>query len=70
MISGIVPRRDINEKVTEVNHFLQNLCGIYNFHFINNANVNIDTHLNLSGLHLNHQGTYVLGGNIVEAIRL
>ena len=58
MISGIVPKRhNLNENAMEVNHFLQN--------FITDANVNKDTHLNLSGLRLNHHG-----GNFVEAIRL
>ena len=71
MISGIVPRRDnLNDKAKEVNIHLQNLCINYNFHFIDNGNVNKDTDLNMSGLHLNYKGTYVLGGNCVEAIRL
>ena len=74
MISGVVPRKDnLNEKAKEVNTCLQNLCHSYNFHFMNNANVNKDTDLNLGGLHLNYQGTYVFwggGGNFVEAIRL
>ena len=71
MISGIVPRRDnLNDKAKEVNIHLQNLCINYNFHFIDNGNVNKDTDLNMSGLHLNYKGTYVLGGNFVEAIRL
>ena len=71
MVSGIVPRMDnLNEKAMEVNKFLQNSCCTYNFNFIDNGNVNKDTHLNLSGLHLNHKGTYVLGSNFVEAIRL
>ena len=71
MISGIVPRNDnLNEKPKEVNTCLQTLCDSYNFHFINNANVNKDTDLNLGGLHLNYQGIYVLGGNFVEAIRV
>ena len=71
MVSGIVPRMDnLNEKAMEVNKFLQNSCCTYNFNFIDNGNVNKDTHLNLSGLHVNHNGTYVLGSNIVEVIRL
>ena len=71
MISGIVPRRDnLNEKAIEVNRFLQSSCSTYNFYFIDNGNINRETHLNLSGLHLNHNGTYVLGSNFVGAIRL
>ena len=71
MVSGIVPRRDnLNEKAKEVNILLKDLCCVYNFHFIDNTNVNKDTHLNMGGLHLNYNGTYVLGGNFVNAIRL
>ena len=64
MIPGIVPRKDnLNEKAKEVNTCLQNSCGSYNFHFINNANANKDTDLNMGGLHLNYQCTHVfLGG--------
>ena len=67
MISGIVPRRD---NLDEVNRFLQSSCSTYNFYFIDDGNINSETHLNLSGLHLNYNGTYVLGSNFVDAIRL
>ena len=71
MISGIVPRRDnLNEKAIEVNRFLQSSCSTYNFYFIDNGNINRETHLVMSGLHLNHNGTYVFGSNFVDAIRL
>ena len=71
MISGIVTRRDnLNEKAIEVNRFLQSSCSTYNFYFIDNGNIYWETHLNLSGLHLNHNATYVLGSNFVDAIRL
>ena len=71
MISGIVPRRDnLNEKAIEGNRFLQSSYSTYSFYFIDNGNINSETHLNLSGLHLNHNGTYVLGSNFVDAIRL
>ena len=71
MISGIIPRRDnLSEKAMEVNKLLQNTCGSYNFYFIDNANVNKESDLNMGGLHLNYKGTYVLGGNLVKATRL
>ena len=71
MISGIIPRRDnLSEKAMEVNKLLQNTCGSYNFYFIDNTNVNKESDLNMGGLHLNYKGTYVLGGNLVKAIRL
>ena len=71
MVSGIVPRRDkLNGKGLEVNKCLISLCSVNNFHFINNANINTATHLNISGLHLNFKGTYTIGTNIVNAIKL
>ena len=71
MISGIVPRRDkFNDKGIEVNKVLCSLCSTYNFHFIDNKNVKIESHLNMGGLHLNNSGTYVLGGNLVDAMKL
>ena len=70
IISGIIPRRDnLNEKAME-DKLLQNTCGSYNFYFIDNTNVNKKSDLNMGGLHLNYKGTYVLGGNLVKAIRL
>ena len=72
MISGIVPRDDkLNYKGIEVNAFLCSLCSTYNFYFIDNhKNIRRDKHLNSSGLHLNSSGTYALGNNLVNAIRL
>ena len=71
MISGLVPRRDkFNDKGIEVNKYLLSLCAENDFNFIDNSNINIETHLNTSGLHLNFRGTYILGGNFVNAIKL
>ena len=71
MISGIVPRRDkLNGKGVEVNKCLISLCNDNNIHFIDNMNVSTAFDLNTSGLHLNRKGTYVLGGNFVNAIML
>ena len=71
IISGIVPRRDkLNDKGMEVNKYLIALCNSCNFYFLDHSNVNKETHLNTSGLHLNYNGTYVLGGNIVNAIKV
>ena len=54
----------------EVNTCLISLCQSYNFYFNGRSNVNKETHLNTSGLHLNYKGTYVLGDDIVNAIRI
>ena len=71
MISGIVPRRDsLNNKGKQVNNHLKMLCRERNICFINNDNVDPNLYLNNGGLHLNFKGTYVLGGNLVDAIRL
>ena len=71
MISGIVPRRDkFNGKGMEVNKYLISQCNVNNIHYIDNKNLNTTSDLNMSGLHLNKKGIYVLGGNLVNAIML
>ena len=72
MISSIAPRNDnLNPKGINVNKILVSLCKSNNFHFIdNNFNIKKDKHLNTGGLHLNEAGTYLLGCNLVGAIRL
>ena len=71
MISGIIPRNDkFNGKGIEVNNFLKSLCSNYNFYFIDNSNINKVNHPNSGGLHLNYEGVYVLGGHLVDAIRI
>ena len=71
MIFGIVPRRDkYHTKGIEVNKCLSTLCTTYNFHYINNSNINTNIHLDMSGLHLSFEGTFILGSNFVDAIAL
>ena len=71
MVSCIAPRRDnLNQKAIKVNELLQSLCSNHNIHTIDNSNIKTNFHLNNSGLHLNYAGTYVLGGNIVNAINI
>ena len=71
MVSAIIPRRDfLNEKGMEVNSCLKNLCSNHNIHFIDHANVKSKYHLNGSGLHLNIDGTYIVGSNFVNALKL
>ena len=68
MISVIVPRSDhLNNKGMEVNKYLL-LCKENHFNFIDNSNIDTKTQLNNSGLHLNYNGTYALGGNFVRAV--
>ena len=71
MVSAILPRRDsLNAKGMEVNSHLKNLCDDNNIHFIDNINVKSKYHLNGSGLHLNIDGTYIVGSNFVNALKL
>ena len=71
MVSAIIPRRDfLNEKGMEINSCLKNLCSNHNIHFIDHTNVKSKYHLNGSGLHLNIDGTYIVGSNFVNALKL
>ena len=71
MVSGIIPRNDkYNDKGMDVNKLLMSFCLTCKFHFIDNSNINKETHLNMSGLHLNAKGQYVLGTNLLNSIKL
>ena len=71
MVSGIIPRNDkYNDKGMDVNKFLMSFCLTCKFHFIDNSNINKETHLNMSGLHLNAKGQYALGTNLLNSIKL
>ena len=71
LVSGIISREDefINERTANVNWILEELCKKNKFPFIDNSNINICTHLNRSGLHLNHTGGGKLALNIISALR-
>ena len=70
-VSGIISRKDefINERTANVNRILEELCKKNKFPFIDNSNINIRTHLNRSGLYLNHTGDGKLALNIISALR-
>lgn len=71
IISGIVTRNDEwNEKGIEVNDYLYTKCNEQDIFFSDNSNISGKKHLNLSGLHLNHKGTFVLANNILDSINL
>mgnify|MGYP001796000317 CR=1 FL=1 len=71
MVSGILPRRDkFDHKRKQVYESLKSICSELNFYFINNDNISKDSHLNNSGLHLNYNGTYAFGANLVNAIKI
>ena len=58
------------KKLSKLKLLLQSLCSDHNIHTIDNSNIKTNFHLNNSGLHLNYAGTYVLGGNIVNAMNI
>lgn len=70
IVSGITARKDkLSEKVKAVNDILKHECGRRNLGFIDNSNIDADTHLNRSRLHLNVRGTNILGNNFLHAIK-
>ena len=70
-VSGIIKRDDdkMNARISNVNKALKELCGEADFPFIDNSNIEVDHHLNRSGLHLNHFGHAKLAFNIISALR-
>ena len=71
MVSGIIPRNyKYNDKGMDVDKFLISFCLTCKFYFIDNSNINKETHLNMSGLHLNAKGQYALGTNLLNSIKL
>ena len=71
MISSILPRRDnLNNKGKEVNNFLSVWCRQNKYHFIEHTNIDANKHMNYNGLHLNYQGTNILGCNLEAAIKI
>ena len=49
----------------DLDSVLVNLCEKTNLIFINNYNVNMNSHLNKSKLHLNREGTGILANNFL-----
>ena len=69
-ISGIVPRNDnFNNKATEVNKELSQMCKKEKLLFVGHSNINPKAHLNRSKLHLNRNGYEKLGKSYVSFIR-
>jgi len=69
VISGIVRRGDaLNEKAIKVNEILEDLCNKCNIGFIDNGDIDPETHLNKSKLHLNVNGTNELENNLRNII--
>ena len=71
MISGITARNDkFGEKAIMVNEELKALCYENELNYIDNGNIIPRFHLSNDKLHLNDKGSYQLGTNFANAIRL
>jgi len=69
-ISELIVRTDkkeLNDKVSQVNNSLRNYCKFNNIDLIEHKNITTDQ-LNKSGLHLNKKGTYSLALNFKSYI--
>ena len=68
-VSGIVPRNDgLNNKASEVNNKLINMCKTRNIPFIDHVAIDPTNHLNASKLHLNRAGTSILAKKFLNHI--
>ena len=69
LVSSIVQRRDkFNGKALEVNKALERECERMRLGFIDNSNIDPESHLNGSGLHLNMERTIILANNFIRAM--
>lgn len=63
-VSSLTSRDDkFQQRVSEVNCFLEKMCLERNLAFLNNVNISACSHLNRSRLHLNRKGTKLLTSN-------
>ena len=71
IISAIVARKDDNkleEKRCKVNEILKSKTSELGLGFIEHNEINPQIHCNYGGLHLNFDGTFILGSNFVDMI--
>ena len=66
-VSGITPRPRYEQKIKEVNDILSYQSNIYGFKFITNNNI-AARHVWKDKIHLNDEGTQILGDNFVLCI--
>ena len=71
IVSGITPRNDnLDMKGREVNKLLCRKLSGQNLGYIDNTNIDVNQHLNKSGLHLNYLGVKTLADNYLDIIDL
>ena len=70
IISSITERSNdsLNVKIKEVDKIIAKLAKQNHWPFLSNANITKE-HLNSSGLHLNPEGTKILGSNFISHIK-
>ena len=69
LVSSIAQRRDkFNGKALEVSKALERECERMRLGFIDNSNIDPESHLNGSGLHLNTEGRIILANNFTRAM--
>ena len=62
-VSSMTPRYRLKWDILNINHLLKHLCKSNNYHFIDNSNINYYDHVCDDGVHLNHDGVYMLTNN-------
>ena len=68
-ISGMTPRKDLKQQITDLNAELKNMCKNYNYDFINNNNIIYKNHLSYDQIHLNYKGVSILQGNYISYLK-
>mgnify|MGYP001792295977 CR=1 FL=1 len=67
-VSSILPRKDqeCQKRINETNTYLKDMCGFYDFSFIDNNNIT-EHYLHHDELHLNKVGSFLLGQSFVKS---
>ena len=68
-VSGLILRKGMffQRRIFNINKILKEQCLELGFIYIDQSNIFIE-HLHEDGLHLNHEGTYILKQNILKAL--
>jgi hypothetical protein len=68
-ISGVPIRKAkfLQERARDVNEVLVSQCRLYNFTYIDNADITLE-YLHNDGVHLNHEGTKILANNYLDCL--